>query len=115
MFTTRTSAKKTINIVPREPQANGVIWYGNVLRREDWHVLMRKALEFEVKGERKRGHDQRRSGRCKWRRGRVLMVWRRRIYALNRVRWELERSLLEWGKSSHPHLQGINLDQNWFD
>ena len=28
--------------------------------------------------------------------------------ALNRVRWrmELERLLLEWGKSSHPHLRG---------
>ena len=29
--------------------ANGVRWYGNVLRRDDGHVL-RKALEFEVKG-----------------------------------------------------------------
>ena len=28
--------------------------------------------------------------------------------ALNRVRaeWELERLLLEWGKSGHPRLQG---------
>ena len=27
-------------------------WYGHVLRRDDGHVL-RKALEFEVKGKRK--------------------------------------------------------------
>ena len=35
-------------------KANGVRWYGHVLRRYDGHVL-RKALEFEVKGRRKRG------------------------------------------------------------
>ena len=34
-------------------KANGVRWYGHVLRRNDGHVL-RKALEFEVKGKRKR-------------------------------------------------------------
>ena len=32
---------------------NGVRCYGHVLRRDDGHVL-RKALEFEVKGKRKR-------------------------------------------------------------
>ena len=35
-------------------KANGVRWYGHVLRRDDGHVL-RKALEFEVKGKSKRG------------------------------------------------------------
>ena len=35
-------------------KANGVRWYGQVLRRDDGHVL-RKALELEVKGKRKRG------------------------------------------------------------
>ena len=35
-------------------KANGVRWYGNVLRRDDVHVL-RKALEFEVRGKRKLG------------------------------------------------------------
>ena len=34
-------------------KANGVRWYGHVLRRDDGYVL-RKALEFEVKGKRKR-------------------------------------------------------------
>ena len=34
--------------------ANGVRWYRHVLRRDDGHVL-RKELEFEVKGKRKRG------------------------------------------------------------
>ena len=34
-------------------KANGVRWYGHVLRRDDGYVL-RKALESEVKGKRKR-------------------------------------------------------------
>ena len=37
-------------------KANGVRWYGHVLRRDDGHIL-RKALEFEVKGKRKQGHE----------------------------------------------------------
>ena len=35
-------------------KADGVRWYEHVLRRDDGHVL-RKALEFKVKGKRKRG------------------------------------------------------------
>ena len=35
-------------------KANGVRWYGHVLRRDDGHVL-RKMLEFEVRGKRKPG------------------------------------------------------------
>ena len=35
-------------------KANGVRWYGHVLRGDDGHVL-RNALEFEVKGKRKQG------------------------------------------------------------
>ena len=38
-------------------KASGVRWYGHVLRRDDGHVL-RKALEFEVKGKRKRGQPK---------------------------------------------------------
>ena len=38
-------------------KANGVRWYGHVLRRDVGHVL-RKALEFEVKGKRKRGRTK---------------------------------------------------------
>ena len=41
-------------IVVQMAKANGVRWYGHVLRRDHGHVL-RKALEFEVKGKRKRG------------------------------------------------------------
>ena len=33
---------------------NGVRWYGYLLRRYDGHVL-RKSLEFKVKGKRERG------------------------------------------------------------
>ena len=39
-------------------KANAVRWYGHVLRSEDGHAL-RRALEFEVKGRRKRGRPKR--------------------------------------------------------
>jgi len=38
-------------------KVNGVRWYGHVLGRDDGHVL-RKALEFEVRGKRKRGRPK---------------------------------------------------------
>ena len=38
-------------------KANGVRWYGHVLRKDDGHVL-RIVLEFEVKGKRKRGRPK---------------------------------------------------------
>ena len=38
-------------------KVNVVRWYGHVLRRDDGHVL-RKGLEFEVKGKRKRGQPK---------------------------------------------------------
>ena len=38
-------------------KTNGVRWYGHVLRRDDEQVL-RKALGFEVKGNRKRGRPK---------------------------------------------------------
>ena len=38
-------------------KANGVKWYRYVLRRDDGHVL-RKALEFEVKGKTRRGRPR---------------------------------------------------------
>ena len=42
--------KKTVVQMAR---ANGVRWYGHVLRRDGGHAL-RKAVEFEVKGKRTR-------------------------------------------------------------
>lgn len=38
-------------------KANGVRWYGHLLRRDGGHHL-RKVLEFEVKGKRKRGQPK---------------------------------------------------------
>ena len=49
--------KETID---RLATANGVSWYGHVLRRDDRRVL-RVALDLEVSGKRKR----RRRGRSK--------------------------------------------------
>ena len=47
-------------------KANEVRWYGHVLTMDDGLVL-RKALEFKVRGKRKRGRPKRRRRR-KWRR-----------------------------------------------
>ena len=38
-------------------RANGVRWYGHVLRKDDEHVL-RKAMEFELDAKRKRGRPK---------------------------------------------------------
>ena len=38
--------------------ANRVRWYGHVLRREDGHIL-RRVLDFEVDGQRKKGRLKR--------------------------------------------------------
>ena len=51
---------------------------------------------------RERGSEdnQRRSGRCKWRRRARVVVWRRRMPWIERDgEWELDWLLLEWGKS----------------
>ena len=47
--------KKTIDLLV---MANSVCWYGHVLRREDGHVL-RRTLDFEVEGQRKKGRPKR--------------------------------------------------------
>ena len=46
-----------IETVVQMTKVNGVRWYRHVLRRDDGHVL-RKALEFQVKGKRKRGRPK---------------------------------------------------------
>ena len=65
-------------------KANGVRWYGHMLKRDDGHNL-RKALEFEV--------------RCKRKPGRPQMTWKMQVEnesksvglekkdAMNRLRW----------------------------
>ena len=37
---------------------NIVCWYGHVLKREDGYIL-RRAFDFEVEGERKKGRSKR--------------------------------------------------------
>ena len=73
------------------------------------------SLKWNARGSE---DEQRRHGRCKWRRRARVLVLRRRMPWIEWDReWELEleRLLLEWGKSGYPHLPGINLDQNWID
>ena len=64
--------------------ANSVHWYGHVLRREDGHVL-RRALDFEVDGQRKKGRPKR-----MWKRQveeESMKVGLRRKDALCRSKW----------------------------
>ena len=63
-------------------KANGVRWYGHVLRRDDRHVL-RKALEFEVKG--------------KWKQGRPMKTWKTQVKK-ERKSWFREKGYHESGE-----------------
>ena len=57
-------------------KVNGVRWYGDVLRRDDGHVL--RNAEFEVKGKGKRGRPKK--------------TWKTQVEkedVLNRVRWRV--------------------------
>ena len=67
-------------------KTNGVSWYEHVLRRDDGHVL-RKALQFEVKGKRKQGRPKKR-----WKtqvEKESKSVGLEKEDALNRVRWRV--------------------------
>ena len=44
--------------IDQSAMANSVRWYGDVLRREDGDVL-RRALDFEVEGQRKKARPKR--------------------------------------------------------
>ena len=69
--------------------ANSVRWYGHVLRREDVHVL-RRALDFEVEGERKKGRRRR-----TWKKQdeeESMKVGLRRKGALCRSKWSVGKN-----------------------
>ncbi|XP_077869557.1 uncharacterized protein LOC144361298, partial [Saccoglossus kowalevskii] len=70
--------------VDRLAKANGVCWYGHVLRREDGHVL-RRALDLEVSGPRKRERPKKTwKMQVEEESGKVGMRMRD---ALNRAKW----------------------------
>ena len=58
-------------------KANEVRWYEHELRRDDEHVL-KKALEFEVKGKWKRERPKK-TLRRQWSTRVRVLVWRRRM------------------------------------
>ena len=75
-------------------KANGVRWFGHVLRRHDGHIL-RKALEFEVRGKRKRGRPKK-----TWKtqmEKESKSVGMEKKEAMNRVRWRVGvREIAAW-------------------
>ncbi|XP_068739419.1 uncharacterized protein [Montipora capricornis] len=66
--------------------ANGVRWYGHVLRRDDGHFL-RKALEFELKGKRKRGRPKKTWKTQVQKEGKSVGLEKKD--AMNRARWRV--------------------------
>ena len=73
-------------MVVQMAKANGVRWYGHVLRRDDEHVL-RRALEFEMKGKRKRGQPKKTWKMQVERESKSVGL--EREDALNRARWRV--------------------------
>ena len=74
-------------------KANGVRWYGHVLRRDDGTFWEKHwSLKWGARGSE---DDQRRRGRFKWRRRARALVWRKRTPWIEwDGEWELERLLL---------------------
>ena len=81
------------------------VWYGHVLRRNDGHVL-RKALEFEEKGKRKRGRPEKTWKMQEEKESKSVGL--EKEDALNRARWRVGvgENAVKWGKSGHPRLRG---------
>ena len=95
-------------------KANGVRWYGHVLRRDDEHVL-RRASEFEVKGKRRQGRP-RKTWKTQVER-KSKRVGLTKEDALNRARWRVGvgEIAVRVGYIRPPPFTGINPDQNWID
>ena len=81
-------------------KANGVRWYGHVLRRDDGHVL-RKALEFEVRGKRKRGQPKK-----TWKMQVENSVGLEKKDAMNQARWRVEVREIAAGVNPATHIYG---------
>ena len=85
-------------------KANGVRWNWHVLRRDNGMFWEKRwSLKWRARGSE---DDQKRRERRKWRRRARVLVWRRRMPWIERDGEELERLLLQWGKSGHPRLRG---------
>ena len=95
-------------------KVNRVRWYGHVLRRDDGHVL-RKVLEFKVKGKRKRGRP-RKTWKMQVEKESRSVGLKNLEDALNRARWREgvgEIAARVGYFILPPPFTGINLDQNW--
>ena len=88
---------------------NGVRWYGHVLRRDDGYIL-RKALEFEGKGKKKRGQPKKMWKTQVEKESKIVGL--EKMDATNRARWKVEVGDIAFrvGKIWPPPLTGINLD-----
>ena len=74
--------------------ANSVRWYGHVLSREDGHIL-RRALDFEVEGQRKKGRPRR-----MWKKQveeESMKVGLRRTDVLCRSKWSVSINKIDTG------------------
>ena len=79
--------------------ANGVRWYGHVIRRGDDNIL-KKAMMLEVNGQRKRGRPK--------------MIWRRQVEeSAQKVRLTIEKAAdrTRWRKGVRAIAEGMRCIQ----
>ena len=95
-------------------KAKRVRWYGHVLRRDDQHVL-RKVLEFQVKGKRKRGQLKKTWKKQAEKESKSVGLEKKD--AMNQVRWRVgvKRIAAKVGLIWLHPFPGINPDQNLLD
>ena len=93
-------------------KANGVRWYEHVLRRNDGHVL-RKALEFEVKGKRKQGRQKMWKMKVEKESAQKCWFGEKRCHESSEMESGSWRDCFHSGVNPATPVCGINLDQNY--
>ena len=93
-------------------KTNGVRRYGHVLRRNDGHVL-RKALEFEVKGKRKQGRQKMWKMKVEKESAQECWFGEKRCHESSEMESGSWRDCFQSGVNPATPVCGINLDQNY--
>ena len=90
---------------------NGVRWCGDVLRREDGHVL-RRALDLEFEGQRMKGRLKRTWKKQVEEESVKIGLRREDTFCRSKRSAGVKQIAAGGGESGHPHLLGILPDFN---
>ena len=96
-----------LNAIEKVAKANGVRWYGHVLRREEGNIL-KKALDFEIDGHRKRGRPK-----STWKRKveeEVKKIGLRKEDAHDRAKWRKGMYMLRTADQDHEVNPATSVD-----